>query len=85
MTTRHVASDLQCVQLNSVLFSSTYPSKLAVINKVHCCVALRRDGHRDKQTPLLSAINNTTAKTVKDARHSSRYRSESHAFVGRLP
>jgi len=44
----------QCVQLNSVLFSSGYPYRLAVINKIHGCVALRRQSAAiNKRRPFI--------------------------------
>jgi len=38
-------------------------SRLAVTNKIHWCVTLRRDGLRYKQTPSLSAMNYSTMET----------------------
>ena len=51
--------------------TTKFCSRLAVINKIHWCVALRRDGLRYKQTPQLSATNYSTVETVDNTGHSS--------------
>jgi len=50
----------QCVQLNFVLLSLAYTSRLAVINNIRWCVASRHGGLSNKQTELLSAITLST-------------------------
>ena len=67
------ASDLPIPTINfsSVLFD--LPSRLADINKIHCCMALHHDGLHYKQMPLLSAINYSTTETTDDTWHSSSH------------